>query len=489
MNSLSRSTNYQKIDCSPDNMIYIAQQNMRYAGGIVNPFSTNKIECQKHGDPTECFRSIPADFDVDFTSYFNISQKCNGMRMCILTFSDYYNSVRKFLDSCELGGRYDFEQVRNMANYECLATETVFHVRSNITVIRQGTVYLTVSTNTGCHVTGKINASRILEQTHVELRISHDSNQICTEWSGAFYYNKEFSCIKGLDDVLIYVDVKKTNASTSLWIEIKGDHLQIDCREEYFSDMPLVPEESSRNLVFILGGVGIALIAGAICVFVVVKIRPDFNKHNINEKVRPTSTFNHQDGVQKNSRMNKDSANQIKGFKSNREISNTDKTETLLPVQDGDYSLIRAPNFEEQNDKVKGGNTVTTDTPSQVQDGIYSLSKASDFDGEKDSVKDGKIDMTETSLPVQDGMYSLISASDFGEKSDIMKDDKFSDQENKEKITKLNDSGNPDTNQIIGEVTGDVYASVCKRDNLEDSRIAGPKGDIYTTVSMPSKTK
>ncbi|XP_062609652.1 uncharacterized protein LOC134271475 isoform X3 [Saccostrea cucullata] len=452
MNSLSRSTNYQKIDCSPDNMIYIAQQNMRYAGGIVNPFSTNKIECQKHGDPTECFRSIPADFDVDFTSYFNISQKCNGMRMCILTFSDYYNSVRKFLDSCELGGRYDFEQVRNMANYECLATETVFHVRSNITVIRQGTVYLTVSTNTGCHVTGKINASRILEQTHVELRISHDSNQICT-----------------------------------------GDHLQIDCREEYFSDMPLVPEESSRNLVFILGGVGIALIAGAICVFVVVKMkfcrRPDFNKHNINEKVRPTSTFNHQDGVQKNSRMNKDSANQIKGFKSNREISNTDKTETLLPVQDGDYSLIRAPNFEEQNDKVKGGNTVTTDTPSQVQDGIYSLSKASDFDGEKDSVKDGKIDMTETSLPVQDGMYSLISASDFGEKSDIMKDDKFSDQENKEKITKLNDSGNPDTNQIIGEVTGDVYASVCKRDNLEDSRIAGPKGDIYTTVSMPSKTK
>ncbi|XP_062616667.1 uncharacterized protein LOC134278360 isoform X2 [Saccostrea cucullata] len=450
MGTLRRTVNYQKIECSPGEMIYIAQQNMRYEGSTVNPLLTAKHECQKHGNQNECFRSIPADFDVDFTSYFNISQKCNGMRMCILTFSDYYNSVRKFLDSCELGGRYDFEQVRNMANYECLAT--VFHVKSNITVTRQGTVYLIVSTKTWCHVTGKINASRILEQTHVELRISRDSNQICT-----------------------------------------GDRLKIDCREEDFSEMPPAPGESSRNLVFILGGVGIALIAGAICVFVVVKMkfcrRPDLNKHKINEKVRPTSTFNHQDVVQKNSRQNKDSEKQSIAFKSNRAVSNTDKTETLLPVQDGDYSLIKVSDFEEQNDKLKDDNTSTTDTSHHGQDGVYSLSKASDFEGKNDRVKDGKMDMTDTSLLEQEGMYSLINASDFGEKSDILKDDNLFDKENKENITKQNESVNTDRNQIIGEVTGDVYASVCKRDNLEDSRITGPKGDIYTTVSMPSKTK
>lgn len=37
---------------------------------------------------------------------------------------------------------------------------------------------------------------------------------------------------------------------------------------------------------------------------------------------------------------------------------------------------------------------------------------------------------------------------------------------------------------VVGELTGDVYASVCKQDSLTDKRIVGPQGDIYTTVSI-----
>jgi hypothetical protein len=40
--------------------------------------------------------------------------------------------------------------------------------------------------------------------------------------------------------------------------------------------------------------------------------------------------------------------------------------------------------------------------------------------------------------------------------------------------------------QIIGEITGDVYASVCKVDRVENTGITGPKGDIYATVSNMS---
>lgn len=39
---------------------------------------------------------------------------------------------------------------------------------------------------------------------------------------------------------------------------------------------------------------------------------------------------------------------------------------------------------------------------------------------------------------------------------------------------------------FIGEVTGDVYASVCKVDKVENKQITGPKGDIYATVSNVS---
>lgn len=44
-------------------------------------------------------------------------------------------------------------------------------------------------------------------------------------------------------------------------------------------------------------------------------------------------------------------------------------------------------------------------------------------------------------------------------------------------------------NTIIGEVTGDVYAAVCKTDDLKSMRITGPKGDIYATVSMASNVE
>ncbi|XP_061173863.1 uncharacterized protein LOC133182974 [Saccostrea echinata] len=383
------------------------------------------------------------------------------MRMCTLTYDDYYYSVIKFLASCGLGGNSIFQQVRNMANYECLATKDVIHVGNNITVNVQGTVYLVVSTKTRCFVKGKINASRILEQTSVELRISHSSNQICTEWSGAFHYNKDLACLEGLDDVLIDVDVRQTNASTILWIEIKGGHLQIDCREDQFSDHPLAGE-SSMILIFILGGVVVALVAGAIVIVVFIKMkfckRSDLNELDTNEKVIPTTTLNPQDGVQygeKNQRQSKDSEKQTFDLMSNCAISNTNTIETSLPVQDGNYSLV----------------------------------SASDFEGGNDKVKESNIDTIETSLPVQDGIYSLINASDFEGKNDGVKDKCFDKENSAEYITKQSDAVNTVTNQIIGEVTGDVYASVCKRDNLEDSRITGPKGDIYTTVSTTLKTK
>lgn len=44
-------------------------------------------------------------------------------------------------------------------------------------------------------------------------------------------------------------------------------------------------------------------------------------------------------------------------------------------------------------------------------------------------------------------------------------------------------------NTIIGEVTGDVYAAVCKTDDLKSMRITGPKGDIYATVSITSNVE
>lgn len=44
-------------------------------------------------------------------------------------------------------------------------------------------------------------------------------------------------------------------------------------------------------------------------------------------------------------------------------------------------------------------------------------------------------------------------------------------------------------NTIIGEVTENVYAAVCKTDDLKSVRITGPKGDIYTTVFMSSNVE
>ncbi|XP_061173652.1 uncharacterized protein LOC133182823 [Saccostrea echinata] len=156
MDSLSRSENYHKIECSPDERIYIARQNMRYGG-----------------------------------------------------------SALSFLQVDE-----------NQQTRDCVSSSK-YKAR--------------------CHVKGKINASRILEQTHVELRISQGSNQICTEWSGAFHYNKDLACSEGLDDILIDLDVRKTDALTILWIEIKGDYFQIDCREEHFSGMPLHPNSGNTD--------------------------------------------------------------------------------------------------------------------------------------------------------------------------------------------------------------------------------------------------
>ena len=46
------------------------------------------------------------------------------------------------------------------------------------------------------------------------------------------------------------------------------------------------------------------------------------------------------------------------------------------------------------------------------------------------------------------------------------------------------DTKTTQTSVVVGELTGDVYASVCKQDSLTDKRIVGPQGDIYTTVSI-----
>ncbi|XP_061174747.1 uncharacterized protein LOC133183867 [Saccostrea echinata] len=219
--------------------------------------------------------------------------------------------------------------------------------------------------------------------------------------------------------------------------------------------------------------------------------RSDLNKLDTDEKVIPTSTLNPKHSVRygENQRQSKDSEKQTIGFMSNCAISNTDMTETLVPVQDGNYSLINASDFGGENDRVKDSNTDTTETSLPVQDGNYSLVNASDFEGENDREKDSNTDTIETSLPVKDGIYSLINASDFEGKNDGMKDKCFDKENTAEYITKQSDAVNTVTNQIIGEVTGDVYASICKRDNLEDNRITGPKGDIYTTVSTTLKTK
>lgn len=45
------------------------------------------------------------------------------------------------------------------------------------------------------------------------------------------------------------------------------------------------------------------------------------------------------------------------------------------------------------------------------------------------------------------------------------------------------------SNTIIGEVTGDVYAAVCKTDYLKTLHTTGPKGDVYATVSLSSNVK
>lgn len=102
------------IRCKQDEIIFVNGQSINFLGSTSRKSVMNNIEC-KNSTSSKCFLYLAKDN----SSFFSISESCNGKEKCALDYNDMYYSAVKFAVSCtEISGE-DFNLLRIGISYDC----------------------------------------------------------------------------------------------------------------------------------------------------------------------------------------------------------------------------------------------------------------------------------------------------------------------------------------------------------------------------------
>lgn len=424
------------INCNSDEIVYVNQVTLNDLGKDSNYIVHNNSECQKTSDPA-CFRSIPSDIPWNYTFYRKISKICNGNHNCTLEDSDLTLYVTQFRDQTTCSdSRVFFYYTRIGFIFECFLSKGQVLVGKNITETRDGSLYVASIESGQCLIRGSIESARILEQVNMTFTVRDRKSRLCTEvvTNGSFNYNEDLSCLRDVNEFLLDIQTMDTLRG-KLWIEFKGTSLQVKCGNNI---QLRVVQDSEQNGGSTLLPVIIGLVAGLllllVLILVVLKKRHDLTIKT-EAKHRPIIATTTLEGDQDRTYYNNDvdkprnDVNDVQGTSSSFDESFYNTVDT-----DGNYAQI----YPKKNTSESGINNGEHNIKNEMNDTEKSRKKSRD--------------------------------------SDIVTPVSSNTAENK-------------PNTIIGEVTGDVYAAVCKTDDLKSMRITGPKGDIYTTVSMASNVE
>lgn len=436
------STIYKKklnITCNSDGLLYINELTLNDLGQQFNSKADNESECQRTSD-SSCFRSIPSDIPWNYTFYRKVSKICNGKHNCNLESRDFSSYVTQFRDQFTCSNRGHFYNTRIGCFFECFLTKGQVFVAKNISETRDGSLYLRSNETGRCLITGSIESARILEQVNMTFTVRDRKSSLCTEMftNGSFNHNKDLSCLRGVNEFLLDIQTINTLIRT-LWIEFKGTSIQLGCGNNIqFPSVVRNVQDSEQNATSTLLPVIIGLIAGLLLLLALILVVLK-RKHALT----------------------------IKAEAKHRTIN---ATTTLERDEDSTY-------YNNEVDKPRNDANDAQGTASSFDDSLYNTI---DTDGNYSQINIKKNTLESGG---RNGEQKVKNGADDTEKSR----DESRDTNNVTPRSSNTLEIKPNT--IIGEVTGDVYAAVCKTDDLKSMRITGPKGDIYATVSTASNVE
>lgn len=428
------------IKCNnTDDIVYVRKQlSINSLGENSTSTVMKNGECQNTSSST-CFLSMTSDIPTAYTS--KISLYCNGNHSCTLGEGDLRPSVDKFKSLCQCC-KYHVYRIRIGAFFECLPSKSQVSVGKNITETRDGSLYLTSLESGRCLIRGSIESARILEQSNIRFTVSDGKSRLCTEvlTNGSFNYNKDLSCLRGLDVFLLDIQTMDTWPS-KLWMEFKGTSMQLDCGNNIqFPSVVREVQDPEQNGASTLLPIIIGLVAGLLLLLVLILVILK-RKHALT-------------------------------IKAEAKHCTINATTTLEGDEDCTYynNEVDKPRNDANDAHVQG-------TSSTFDDSLYNTI---DTGGNYSQIN---IKKNTSESGGRSGEQNLKNGEDDTEKSR----DESRDTNNV--TTRSSNTTEIKPNTIIGEVTGDVYAAVCKTDDLKSMRITGPKGDIYATVSMASNVE
>lgn len=428
------------IKCNNTNdIVYVRKQlSINSLGENFNFTVMRDGECQNTSSST-CFLSMASDIPSAHTS--KISLYCNGKHSCALEKSVLKPFADKFTTLCRCCIHHLYK-IRIGVFFECLPSKSQVSVGKNITETRDGSLYLTSLESGRCLIRGSIESARILEQVNIRFTVSDGKSRLCTEvlTNGSFNYNKDLSCLRGLDVFLLDIQTMDTWPS-KLWMEFKGTSMQLDCGNNIqFPSVVREVQDPEQNGASTLLPIIIGLVAGLLLLLVLILVILK-RKHALT-------------------------------IKAEAKHCTINATTTLEGDEDCTY-------YNNEVDKARNdaNDAHVQGTSSTFDDSLYNTI---DTGGNYSQIN---IKKNTSESGGRSGEQNVKNGEDDTEKSR----DESRDTNNV--TTRSSNTTEIKPNTIIGEVTGDVYAAVCKTDDLKSMRITGPKGDIYATVSMASNVE
>lgn len=478
------------IKCNSDEIVYVNRVTLNNLREDLGKTVNNNSECQKTS-ASACFRSMPSDIHWNNTFYRKISKICNGNHNCSLTYRDLNFYVTKFEDQFVCNSNQNRFLTRIGCNFECFPSKDQVFVGENIFETRNGSLYLTKNESGQCLFSGSIKSARILEQTDISFTVSDRKSPLCTEIlkNGSFNYNEDMSCLRDVDMFLL--DIQTTNTlSGKLWIEFKGVSLRLDCRnniqvppvvhleENGYSNSELIG--GSTILPLIIGVVaGLLLLLALILILIVLKRRTaqTIKAEAKHTTINVTTTLEDQDCTyySNDAGKSRNNANDLQG--------------TQYSFDDTYYNTVETGcNNAEINIKKKTSET-------GIYNGEQNVKKERD-DTEKSRKEShhSKNVIPRSSKTAGSKPNTIIGEVTGDVYAEVCKTDGFEESRQEPRDTpRPGKTAGSKTNTIIGEVTGDVYAEVCKKDGSErsrqevrDSKSVTPRSD--TTAESKSNT-
>lgn len=111
MEGLLAQTN---ISCKQDEIIFVNGLSINYLGNTSQKRVMNNTEC-KNSTSSKCFIYLAKDY----SSFFSISESCNGKEKCALGYNDMHKSASNFFRSCTEIKVEDFYLLRIGVSNDC----------------------------------------------------------------------------------------------------------------------------------------------------------------------------------------------------------------------------------------------------------------------------------------------------------------------------------------------------------------------------------